>query len=85
MAFIECAPSVSVATSIFSFLQPNYTYNRQDGVANIPISREIIEDGRTQVTYNTLDLNAKNKKVSWALSALCLHHVLYETLNKTGI
>ncbi|KAM9424577.1 integrin beta-4 isoform 2-T2 [Pholidichthys leucotaenia] len=50
------------ASSIFSFLQPAYTYSRQDGVANIPISREIIEDGRTQVTYRTRDLSAKDKK-----------------------
>lgn len=50
------------ATSIFSFLQPKYTYSRQDGEAKIPISREIIEDGRTQVTYNTQDYTAKNKK-----------------------
>uniref|UniRef100_A0A096LY81 Integrin beta n=1 Tax=Poecilia formosa TaxID=48698 RepID=A0A096LY81_POEFO len=50
------------ATSIFSFLQPKYTYSRKDGVAHIPISREIIEDGRTQVTYTTQDLSAKNKK-----------------------
>uniref|UniRef100_A0A3B5KZF2 Integrin beta n=1 Tax=Xiphophorus couchianus TaxID=32473 RepID=A0A3B5KZF2_9TELE len=50
------------ATSVFSFLQPKYTYSRKDGVAQIPISREIIEDGRTQVTYNTQDLTAKNKK-----------------------
>uniref|UniRef100_A0A3Q3VU73 Integrin beta n=1 Tax=Mola mola TaxID=94237 RepID=A0A3Q3VU73_MOLML len=50
------------ATSIFSFLQPTYTYSRQDGVANIPISREIIEDGRTQVTYRTRDLTAKDKR-----------------------
>ncbi|KAM9336995.1 integrin beta-4 [Symphorus nematophorus] len=50
------------ASSIFSFLQPAYTYSRQDGVANIPISREIIEDGRTQVTYRTRDLTAKDKK-----------------------
>uniref|UniRef100_A0A8D3DDK0 Integrin beta n=1 Tax=Scophthalmus maximus TaxID=52904 RepID=A0A8D3DDK0_SCOMX len=50
------------ATSVFSFLQPAYTYSRQDGVANIPISREIIEDGRTQVTYRTRDLTAKDKK-----------------------
>lgn len=52
------------ASSVFSFLQPAYTYSRQDGVANIPISREIIEDGRTQVTYRTRDLTAKDKKVS---------------------
>ncbi|XP_029312804.1 LOW QUALITY PROTEIN: integrin beta-4 [Cottoperca gobio] len=50
------------ATNIFSFLQPAYTYSRQDGVANIPISREIIENGRTQVTYRTKDLTAKDKK-----------------------
>ncbi|XP_070707690.1 integrin beta-4 [Pempheris klunzingeri] len=50
------------ATSVFSFLQPAYTYSRQDKVANIPISREIIEDGRTQVTYRTRDLTAKDKK-----------------------
>ncbi|KAM3591516.1 uncharacterized protein V6R79_003099 [Siganus canaliculatus] len=50
------------AASIFSFLQPAYTYSRNDGVANIPISREIIEDGRTQVSYRTRDLTAKDKK-----------------------
>ncbi|XP_054913412.1 integrin beta-4 isoform X2 [Poeciliopsis prolifica] len=50
------------ATSIFSFLQPKYTYSRKDGVAHIPITREIIEDGRTQVTYSTQDVTAKNKK-----------------------
>ncbi|XP_056152802.1 integrin beta-4 isoform X2 [Lampris incognitus] len=50
------------AKSLFSFLQPAYTYSRQDGVANIPISREIIEDGRTQVTYRSRDLTAKDKK-----------------------
>ncbi|XP_053197981.1 integrin beta-4 [Scomber japonicus] len=50
------------ASSVFSFLQPAYTYSRQDGVANIPIAREIIEDGRTQVSYRTRDLTAKDKK-----------------------
>ncbi|XP_053706472.1 integrin beta-4 isoform X1 [Synchiropus splendidus] len=50
------------ATSVFTFLQPAYTYSRQDGVANIPISREIIEDGRSQVTYRSRDLTAKDKK-----------------------
>uniref|UniRef100_A0A8C7PP43 Integrin beta n=1 Tax=Oncorhynchus mykiss TaxID=8022 RepID=A0A8C7PP43_ONCMY len=52
------------AKSIMSFLQPSYTYSRQDRVANIPISREIIEDGHTQVTYRTRDLTAKDKKVT---------------------
>ncbi|XP_061823187.1 integrin beta-4 isoform X2 [Nerophis lumbriciformis] len=50
------------ATSVFSFLQPAYTYSRQDGMANIPISREIIEDGRTQVSYRSRDNTAKDKK-----------------------
>lgn len=56
--------SLFPASSIFSFLQPAYTYSRQDGVVNIPVSREIIEDGRTQVTYRTRDLTAKDKLVS---------------------
>uniref|UniRef100_A0A665VCW3 Integrin beta n=1 Tax=Echeneis naucrates TaxID=173247 RepID=A0A665VCW3_ECHNA len=50
------------ANSVFSFLQPAYTYSRHDGVAHIPISREIIEDGRTQVAYRTRDMTAKDKK-----------------------
>uniref|UniRef100_A0A6Q2X5L7 Integrin beta n=1 Tax=Esox lucius TaxID=8010 RepID=A0A6Q2X5L7_ESOLU len=50
------------AKSVLTFLQPAYTYSRQDKVANIPISREIIEDGNTQVTYRTRDLTAKDKK-----------------------
>ncbi|XP_031424338.1 integrin beta-4 isoform X2 [Clupea harengus] len=50
------------AKSILTFLQPSYTYSRQEGVANIPISREIVEEGRTQVTYRTRDLTAKDKK-----------------------
>lgn len=59
---------LSAASSVFSFLQPAYTYSRQDGVANIPISREIIEDGRTQVSYRTRDLTAKDKKVGWSFT-----------------
>nr|XP_015212021.1 PREDICTED: integrin beta-4 isoform X3 [Lepisosteus oculatus] len=50
------------AKSIFTFLQPSYTYSRQDKVANIPVSREIIEDGHTQVTYRTRDLTAKDQR-----------------------
>uniref|UniRef100_A0A3B4BB12 Integrin beta n=1 Tax=Periophthalmus magnuspinnatus TaxID=409849 RepID=A0A3B4BB12_9GOBI len=48
--------------SIFTFLQDNYTYSRKDGVANIPIAREIREDGRAQVSYRTTDHTAKDKK-----------------------
>ncbi|XP_030631336.1 integrin beta-4 [Chanos chanos] len=50
------------AKSILTFLQPSYTYSRQERVANIPISREILEDGPTQVSYRTRDLTAKDKK-----------------------
>ncbi|XP_066499825.1 integrin beta-4 isoform X2 [Hoplias malabaricus] len=50
------------AKSIFTFLQPSYTFSRQDGIADIPISREIMEDGRTQVSYSTRDLTAKDRK-----------------------
>uniref|UniRef100_A0A673XP60 Integrin beta n=1 Tax=Salmo trutta TaxID=8032 RepID=A0A673XP60_SALTR len=50
------------AKSVMSFLQPSYTYSRQDKVANIPITREIIEDGHAQVSYRTRDLTAKDKK-----------------------
>ncbi|KAJ8264147.1 hypothetical protein GJAV_G00145770 [Gymnothorax javanicus] len=50
------------AKSVLTFLQPAYTYSRQEGVANIPVKREIIEDGRTQVTYSTRDLTARDNK-----------------------
>lgn len=75
-----------IARSIFTFLQPSYTYSRQDGVANIPISREIIEDGRTQVTYCTRDLTAKDKKVKYTnfttwVSPQILYFYIYVWLN----
>ncbi|XP_030064113.1 integrin beta-4 isoform X2 [Microcaecilia unicolor] len=50
------------AKSIITFLQPAYTYSRHDKVAKIPVIREIIENGRTQVTYRTRDLTAKDGK-----------------------
>ncbi|XP_029456359.1 integrin beta-4 isoform X2 [Rhinatrema bivittatum] len=50
------------AKSIVTFLQPAYTYSRHDKVAKIPVIREIIENGRTQVTYRTRDLTAKDGK-----------------------
>nr|XP_033818362.1 integrin beta-4 isoform X2 [Geotrypetes seraphini] len=50
------------AKSIITFLKPAYTYSRQDKVAKIPVIREIIENGRTQVTYRTRDLTAKDGK-----------------------
>uniref|UniRef100_A0A8C9SWV3 Integrin beta n=1 Tax=Scleropages formosus TaxID=113540 RepID=A0A8C9SWV3_SCLFO len=50
------------AKSVLTFLQPSYVYSRQDKVAKIPVSREIIEDGHTQVSYRTRDLTAKDQK-----------------------
>nr|XP_023692636.1 integrin beta-4 isoform X4 [Paramormyrops kingsleyae] len=50
------------AKSVLTFLQPSYSYSRQEKVANIPVNREIYEDGQTQVTYRTRDLTAKDKK-----------------------
>ncbi|KAJ7987865.1 hypothetical protein DPEC_G00330990 [Dallia pectoralis] len=66
------------AKSILTFLQPSYTYSRRDKVANIPISRDIIEDGHTQVTYRTRDLTAKDKKDYVAVEGV-LHYGPGET------
>ncbi|XP_078062912.1 integrin beta-4-like, partial [Mustelus asterias] len=52
----------ALAKSIVTFLQPSYTCQRQDKLAVIPLFREIIEDGRTQVSYRTKDLTAKDGK-----------------------
>ncbi|XP_067913943.1 integrin beta-4 isoform X2 [Heterodontus francisci] len=52
----------ALAKSIVTFLQPSYTCQRQDQVAKIPLFREIIEDGRTQVSYRTRDFTAKAGK-----------------------
>ncbi|XP_058845918.1 integrin beta-4-like isoform X1 [Acipenser ruthenus] len=51
----------SKARSSLSFVQPSYTYSRQEKVATIPVTREG-DDGRTQVTYRTRDLTAKDEK-----------------------
>ncbi|XP_041077441.1 integrin beta-4-like isoform X2 [Polyodon spathula] len=51
----------SKARSTLSFLQPSYTYSRQEKVATIPVMREG-DNGRTQVTYCTRDLTAKDEK-----------------------
>uniref|UniRef100_A0A8B9QAB8 Integrin subunit beta 4 n=1 Tax=Apteryx owenii TaxID=8824 RepID=A0A8B9QAB8_APTOW len=45
---------------LITFLQPNYSHSRFDKVAKIPVVREIIEDGKSQVTYRTRDLTAKD-------------------------
>ena len=56
-------PHPPPAKSVFTFLQPSYSYSRQEGIAKIPIRRNISEDGRAQVTYRTRDLTAKDKHV----------------------
>ncbi|XP_059804919.1 integrin beta-4 isoform X2 [Hypanus sabinus] len=60
--FVDITIIKESAKSIITFLQPSYTYQRQDKVAKIPLVREIIEDGRTQVSYKTRDLTAKDGK-----------------------
>ncbi|XP_069056269.1 integrin beta-4 isoform X2 [Pleurodeles waltl] len=50
------------AKSIITFLQPSYTYSRLDKTVKIPVMREITENGRSQVTYRTRDLTAKDGK-----------------------
>ncbi|RVE59233.1 hypothetical protein OJAV_G00186270 [Oryzias javanicus] len=48
-------------SSIFSFLQPAFSCSRLDR-ANIPVIRDIMEDGHAKVSYSTRDLTAKNNK-----------------------
>ncbi|NWS41131.1 ITB4 protein, partial [Probosciger aterrimus] len=48
------------ASSLITFLQPAYSHSRFDKLAKIPVFREIIDDGKSQVTYRTRDLTAKN-------------------------
>ncbi|NXH15960.1 ITB4 protein, partial [Bucco capensis] len=48
------------ASSLITFLQPASSHSRFDKVAKIPVLREIIDNGKSQVTYRTRDLTAKN-------------------------
>nr|XP_048674126.1 integrin beta-4 isoform X4 [Caretta caretta] len=50
------------ASSIITFLQPAYSHSRFDQVARIPVRREIVENGKSQITYRTRDLTAKDGK-----------------------
>ncbi|KAJ7316030.1 hypothetical protein JRQ81_002192 [Phrynocephalus forsythii] len=47
------------ANSIISFQQPEYSYSRFDQVAKIPVLREILDNGKSQITYRTRDLTAQ--------------------------
>lgn len=55
------------ASSLITFLQPAYSHSRFDKVARIPVLREIIDNGRSQVTYRTRDLTAKEGRVRMGL------------------
>ncbi|XP_041434267.1 integrin beta-4 isoform X1 [Xenopus laevis] len=50
------------AKSIVTFVKPAYTYSRHEQVARVPVSREIIQNGKTQVTYRSQDLTAREGK-----------------------
>ncbi|XP_040294729.1 integrin beta-4 isoform X2 [Bufo bufo] len=50
------------AKSVVTFVKPAFTYSRQDQVARVPLSREILQNGKTQVTYRTQDLTARDGK-----------------------
>lgn len=50
------------AKSIVTFVKPAFTYNRHDQFARVPLSREILQNGKTQVTYRTQDLTARDGK-----------------------
>ncbi|KAM3844897.1 integrin beta-4 isoform 3-T5 [Vipera latastei] len=50
------------ANSIISFLEPVYSYSRFDQLAKIPVVREILEKGKSQITYRTRDLTAQQGK-----------------------
>lgn len=58
------------ASSLITFQQPAYSHSRFDKLAKIPVLREIIDNGKSQVTYRTRDLTAKNGRVSMELLAL---------------
>uniref|UniRef100_A0A8C8SQ74 Integrin beta n=1 Tax=Pelusios castaneus TaxID=367368 RepID=A0A8C8SQ74_9SAUR len=50
------------ASSIITFMQPGYSHSRFDQVARIPVHREIMDNGKSQITYRTRDLTAKDGK-----------------------
>ncbi|XP_075701990.1 integrin beta-4 isoform X1 [Rhinoderma darwinii] len=50
------------AKSVVTFVKPAFTYSRQDQFARVPLSREILQSGKTQVTYRTQDLTARDGK-----------------------
>ncbi|XP_069510858.1 integrin beta-4 isoform X2 [Ambystoma mexicanum] len=60
--FVNITVIKEQAKSIITFLQPSYTCARQDKTVKIPVIREITENGRSQISYRTRDLTAKDGK-----------------------
>ncbi|NXK96306.1 ITB4 protein, partial [Formicarius rufipectus] len=50
------------ASSVITFLEPACSHSRFDKLAKIPVLREIIDNGKSQVTYRTRDLTAKHDR-----------------------
>ncbi|XP_062976375.1 integrin beta-4 isoform X2 [Elgaria multicarinata webbii] len=50
------------ANSIIRFLQPVYSFSRFDQLAKIPVAREILDNGKSQITYRTRDVTAQGGK-----------------------
>ncbi|XP_018417048.1 PREDICTED: integrin beta-4 isoform X2 [Nanorana parkeri] len=50
------------AKSIVTFVKPAYTYSRHEQLARVPISREILQSGKSQVSYRSKDLTAREGK-----------------------
>ncbi|XP_063816661.1 integrin beta-4 isoform X1 [Pseudophryne corroboree] len=50
------------AKSIVTFVKPAYTYSRLDQMARVPLSREILQSGKSQVAYRSQDLTAREGK-----------------------
>uniref|UniRef100_A0A670IBA0 Integrin subunit beta 4 n=1 Tax=Podarcis muralis TaxID=64176 RepID=A0A670IBA0_PODMU len=50
------------ANSIIRFQEPAYSYSRFDQVAKIPVLRDILDNGKSQITYRTRDLTAQEGK-----------------------
>ncbi|XP_072259995.1 integrin beta-4 isoform X1 [Pyxicephalus adspersus] len=50
------------AKSIVSFVKPAYTYSRHEQLARVPVSREILQTGKSQVTFRSQDLTAREGK-----------------------
>lgn len=46
-----------------SFEQPEYSVGRGEQVVRIPVTRRIVDNGKSQVSYRTQDNTAKGNRV----------------------